>query len=233
MDDEVTPDGCPVEIYLHLPAGGEPDLIGRTIPPGSRILELGCGTGRLANVLAARGHRVTGVDESPAMLGHLRGVTAVQARIQDLDLPETFDVVLLPSNLLSTVDAAVRRLFLDACARHLDPAGTLLAQWLPPGWFADLTRTGQRSGDLGPVRGHLRLVHSAGETLTAEAVYELGPRSWTQRFTAHRLTEDGLRDELAAAGLRLDRWTDDQHTWFRAVAGAAGVERELWSSRRR
>ncbi|GGN88168.1 hypothetical protein GCM10010112_71400 [Actinoplanes lobatus] len=73
----VTPDGCTVEVYLHLPANGEPDLIDRAVPEGSRILELGCGTGRLANVLAARGHDVVGVDESAAMLSHLRGVTPV------------------------------------------------------------------------------------------------------------------------------------------------------------
>ncbi|WP_436533942.1 class I SAM-dependent methyltransferase [Actinoplanes sp. HUAS TT8] len=102
--DEVTPDGCPVEVYLRLPPNGEPDLIDRAVEPGSRILELGCGTGRLANELAARGHRVTGVDESAAMLRHLRGVTPVQARIEELRLAERFDVVLLAANLISTLD---------------------------------------------------------------------------------------------------------------------------------
>lgn len=38
------------------------------VPPGSRILDVCCGTGSLAALLTARGHRVTGVDISPEML---------------------------------------------------------------------------------------------------------------------------------------------------------------------
>jgi len=38
------------------------------LPPGSRILDMGCGTGRHAVALAKRGYRVTGVDISAGML---------------------------------------------------------------------------------------------------------------------------------------------------------------------
>jgi cyclopropane fatty-acyl-phospholipid synthase-like methyltransferase len=38
------------------------------LPPGSRILDMGCGTGRHAVELARRGHQVTGVDISSGML---------------------------------------------------------------------------------------------------------------------------------------------------------------------
>jgi cyclopropane fatty-acyl-phospholipid synthase-like methyltransferase len=38
------------------------------LPPGSRILDVGCGTGRHAVELARRGHQVTGVDISSGML---------------------------------------------------------------------------------------------------------------------------------------------------------------------
>jgi SAM-dependent methyltransferase len=40
--------------------------------PGRRTLDLGCGEGRVARDLRARGHRVTGVDAAPAMLRHAR-----------------------------------------------------------------------------------------------------------------------------------------------------------------
>jgi len=39
-----------------------------SLPPGSRILDVGCGTGRHAVELARRGYRVTGVDISSGML---------------------------------------------------------------------------------------------------------------------------------------------------------------------
>jgi SAM-dependent methyltransferase len=42
------------------------------IPKGEHILDLGCGTGRLAARLGKEGFRVTGVDRSTAMLAHAR-----------------------------------------------------------------------------------------------------------------------------------------------------------------
>src|SRR3954470_5174885 len=43
-----------------------------SIPAGSRVLDLPCGTGRLTRMLVQRGHQVTGADVSEAMLGHAR-----------------------------------------------------------------------------------------------------------------------------------------------------------------
>jgi SAM-dependent methyltransferase len=175
----VTPDGCPVDVYLRLPAAGEPDLIDGAIPPQARILELGCGAGRLANVLAARGHRVTGVDESAEMLRHLRGVAAVPERIEDLRLGESFDVVLLPSNLLSTVPAETRRRFLDTCASHLAPGGMVLVQWFPP-------RVGGRP-DRAPVDGRGVVQRHVGPRVEAGRVLPDGKDPVTGRDQRERL----------------------------------------------
>jgi SAM-dependent methyltransferase len=41
-------------------------------PPGRRTIEVGCGEGRVARDLAARGHRVTAVDTSVTLLRHAR-----------------------------------------------------------------------------------------------------------------------------------------------------------------
>lgn len=42
------------------------------LPPGSRILDMGCGTGRHSVELARRGYRMTGVDLSAGMLAQAR-----------------------------------------------------------------------------------------------------------------------------------------------------------------
>ena len=56
--DPLCPWGPPDDFFLAL--AGE--------HPGSRILDLGCGTGRLALALADAGHIVTGVDPARASL---------------------------------------------------------------------------------------------------------------------------------------------------------------------
>ena len=44
----------------------------RRLPPGAHILDVGCGTGHLAALLATRGFRVTGIDVSREMLAYAR-----------------------------------------------------------------------------------------------------------------------------------------------------------------
>jgi SAM-dependent methyltransferase len=87
---DVTADGSPVEVYLLLPPGDEPEIVHAAIPRGASILELGSGAGRVTHPLLALGHEVVAVDDSPSMLAHVRAET-VCARIGDLDLGRTFD----------------------------------------------------------------------------------------------------------------------------------------------
>lgn len=59
------------------------------VPAGAPVLDLGCGTGRpIAERLASRGFRVTGVDHSAAMLDRARGfVPGAVFRRAELDAP--------------------------------------------------------------------------------------------------------------------------------------------------
>lgn len=65
------------------------------LEPGSRVLDLGAGDGRLAAALAAAGHRVTAVEP----FRHVRpapGLTVRQEKIDEVELPQaSFDAAVL------------------------------------------------------------------------------------------------------------------------------------------
>jgi SAM-dependent methyltransferase len=65
------------------------------VPAGSRLLDIGCGTGHLARLLTARGYRITGIDASPAMIRYAReNAPAAEFHVCDaarFHLPEEFD----------------------------------------------------------------------------------------------------------------------------------------------
>ena len=72
--------------------------------PQSRVLDVGCGTGRLALGLAAAGHRVTGIDPSRAALAAARAkvgaesVTWIQGTAESA--PESaFDVAVMTGHV--------------------------------------------------------------------------------------------------------------------------------------
>lgn len=55
------------------------------IPPLGDVLDLACGNGRHARLLAAMGHRVEAVDRDAAALARLEGVDGIQTRCADLE----------------------------------------------------------------------------------------------------------------------------------------------------
>ena len=91
------------------------------LPPGE-VLDLGTGTGNLAAALAARGHRVTGLDFSERSLARARrscpGVRLVLADLFELDAVRdcSFDVVTL-AYVLHGLPDELRRTVLGHAAR--------------------------------------------------------------------------------------------------------------------
>ena len=109
---------------------GEAAFVADLIPAPARILDAGCGTGRVAVRLHELGYDVVGVDVDAAMLGQARAVAPeLDWRHGDLasfDLAETFDVVLVAGNTIPLLEPGT---LLNACERlvaHLAPGGVLV-----------------------------------------------------------------------------------------------------------
>jgi SAM-dependent methyltransferase len=206
-------DGSPVELYALLPDRGEGEIVAAALPAGASILELGCGTGRMTRQLVARGFVVTAVDESPAMLEHVRGAATVCARIEELALDRRFDAVLLASNLLS-VDGPQRRAFLAACRRHSD---VVVVETLPLGW-----RPKPGPGQLGEVTSTTHVDRVEDGVVHGSVDYEARGTRWRHEFSMRVFADEAeLGDALAEGGFRLDRWLDRERGWFVATSAPA------------
>jgi ubiquinone/menaquinone biosynthesis C-methylase UbiE len=106
---------------------------------GGKVLELGCGTGRVLIPIARLGMEITGVDSSTRMLEQCRirldqepaevrdKVSLVQADMRDLDIAERFSLAMIPfrpfQHLVAVSDQIAA---LQTIHRHLEPGGRLI-----------------------------------------------------------------------------------------------------------
>ena len=167
------------------------------------ILDLGCGTGRVALDLAERGFAVTGIDSEPELIAALRArarargvrVEAVTADARSFELGTPFALVVSPMQvvqLLGGVDGRAR--MLSAVRRHLAPGGAFAAAlanpfegWsdeesLPPlpdvreedGWVYSSTPMGvRRAGEAFVIDRHRQAVSPSGEMTEERATIAL------------------------------------------------------------
>lgn len=95
------------------------------------VLDAGCGTGRVAIELARRGVEVVGVDADESMIATARdrgpGITWVHRDVADLHLGRTFDAVVMAGNVPLFLPSGTTAALVAGCARHLSPAGVLVA----------------------------------------------------------------------------------------------------------
>lgn len=107
----------------------EAEWIAERLGPGCRrVLEPGCGSGRMFGPLAAVGLEVTGIDNSPAMveLARRRG-NAVLADMADFDL-DRYDGAVCPINTLGHLSREQLGSHLDAMGRALPSEARYLVQ---------------------------------------------------------------------------------------------------------
>ena len=196
-------DGCAVEVYARLPVGDDARLIHELASPGDSIFDLGAGVGRIADPLAALGHHVVAVDNSADMLAHVSGAEPVLSSIEALRLADTFDVVLLASHLVNTPDADLRHALLRTVAFHLAPHGRAFVEWHPPDWFDGLTPGQTYAGRIGSLETALEVTSAAFDRVSATVRYQADDLTWSQSFTAQRLSHDAVQSEFASVGLVL------------------------------
>jgi len=125
---------------------GEARFVSGLLAPGARVLDAGCGTGRVGQRLADLGYQVTGVDADPAMVEVARrrapDVPWHTACLEDLPrswAPRRLDAVVLAGNVVPFLDPADLPRVLGRLADLLGPGGLVVSGFgldpahLPPG----------------------------------------------------------------------------------------------------
>ncbi len=125
--------------------GGDLELWRELAAPATGpILDLGCGTGRVALDLARNGHVVSGLDLEPDLVASFNTRAAAaglpaEATVGDareFSFGEEFAVVLAPMQLIQLLDGPAERIACLRCAAgHLQPGGSIavaIVDGIPP-----------------------------------------------------------------------------------------------------
>lgn len=109
---------------------GEARLVDALVPPRSRVLDAGCGTGRVGRALHERGHDVVGVDVDPVLVEEARRLApGLRWSVDDLaglDLGEQFDAVVCAGNVMVFLAPGTERQVVARLAAHVAPHGVLV-----------------------------------------------------------------------------------------------------------
>jgi SAM-dependent methyltransferase len=111
---------------------GEARLVDAMLPRGARVLDAGCGTGRVSGFLVDAGHEVVGVDGDPALIAEAErqhpGGRWLVGDLAELDLPgrdiaDPFDAIVCAGNVMTFLAPSTRGEVLRRMRAHLLPGG--------------------------------------------------------------------------------------------------------------
>jgi len=165
--------------------------------PGRRTIEIGCGEGRVARDLAARGHRVAAVDTAHGLVRAARAADAVGAYVlaTSAALPfadRCFDVAVAYNSLQVVDDMAGT---VCEAGRVLEPGGYFCICIAHPA-----TDLGHFTGDGTDARFSIRQPYF--DTVRVEDTVQLGALSMTFRGWTYTLEQYSLA--LEQAGFRIE-----------------------------
>ena len=110
------------------------DLLGPTAGPSRPVLDAGCGTGRVAIELAARGFATVGVDVDSRLIDRARAkapdlewTVADLAELPPAVTPGPFAAVVLAGNVMIFVARGTEAAVVSGLAARLGPGGLLVA----------------------------------------------------------------------------------------------------------
>ncbi|MDA3647105.1 class I SAM-dependent methyltransferase [Saccharopolyspora indica] len=113
---------------------GEARLVDALVPRRARILDAGCGPGRVGGWLADAGHDVVGVDVDPFLIEAAEhdhpGPRWLVGDLAELDLPargitEPFDAIVCAGNVMTFLAPTTRGEVLKRLRAHLAPGGRI------------------------------------------------------------------------------------------------------------
>jgi SAM-dependent methyltransferase len=160
---------------------GEARLLDALVPPGSRVLDAGCGTGRVGAELHRRGHTVIGVDADPVLVAAARedhaGPHWHVADLTELDLaalghPEPVHGVVVAGNVMVFVAPGTEQRVLERLAAHVVEGGVVVLGFATDRGYTpdDLERDARAAGLVPEHRfatWDLRPWHDASDWVTA------------------------------------------------------------------
>ncbi len=105
---------------------GEARLVDAMLHRGARVLDAGCGPGRVGGWLASVGHTVVGVDVDPVLIAAAQedhpGPRWLTGDLAELDLTaeeEPFDVIVCAGNVMTFLAPSTRRPVLERMRAHV------------------------------------------------------------------------------------------------------------------
>jgi SAM-dependent methyltransferase len=184
-------------------------------PPGQLTIELGCGEGRVARDLSARGYRVIGVEPARTLARHARDADAngwylVADGAAVPCAPSAFDLVVAYNSLQVVADMPGT---VHEASRLLRPGGHLCATVSHP--VTDLGRfvQGESGEDVFAIRPSYFESHRVEDTLEMDGL-SVTCRGWTYTledyagaFESAGLVVEALREpKPTAQSARFGRW---------------------------